>query len=304
MDKTRLAPAGIQDHRRLAPEAGAGSDQLGIAGSVMAYTTIEVAPLTVHIGAEIFGPDLSRPLPPAQLDEVKSVLAEYQVIFFRDQELDFEAQKALGRQFGELAIHSGVAGIEGHREIVAIHSDANSKYVAGESWHSDLTCNAEPPMGSILYLPIVPKFGGDTAFSSMYAAYDALSDKMKTYLDGLSAVHDGEHVYRPITNDPNKRFPCNTHPIVRTHPVTGRKCLFVNSSYTTHIVGVPKAESDAVLGYLYHHCTDPNFQVRFRWTPKAVAFWDNRCTQHLAVWDYYPQTRSGYRVTIAGDTPV
>jgi taurine dioxygenase len=269
----------------------------------MPYSTIQVAPLTVHIGAEISGVDLSEPLRGRQLQEVKAALAEHAVIFFRDQNLDFESHKALGRLFGDLAIHTGVAGIDGHPEIVAIHSDAHSKYVAGENWHSDLTCNAEPPMGSILYLHTVPEVGGDTIFSSMYAAYDALSAPMKAYLEGMSAVHDGEPVYRPIVNDPSKKFPCSTHPVVRTHPVTGKKCLFVNQSYTTHIVGVPKEESAAILNYLFLHCTNPNFQVRFRWTPRAVAFWDNRCTQHLAVWDYFPNTRSGYRVTVAGDKP-
>ena len=270
----------------------------------MRYKTIEVAPLTIQIGAEIRGVDLARLAPGPQLDEVNAALAAHQVIFFRDQDLDFESHKALGRLFGKLVIHSGVAGIEGHPEIVAIHSDANSKYIAGDDWHSDLTCDAEPPMGSILYLHTVPETGGDTVFASMYAAYEALSPRMKTYLEGLTAVHDGEHVYRPIVNDPSKTFPTNAHPIVRTHPVTGRKCLFVNQSYVTHIVGVPKDESNAILGYLYNHCTNPNFQVRFRWTPKTVAFWDNRCTQHLAVWDYFPQTRSGYRVTVAGQKPV
>lgn len=270
----------------------------------MPESVIGVLPYTSQIGAEITDIDLAKPLGERQLRDVKAALAQYQVLFFRGQELDFESHKAFGRQFGELIIHSGVAGIDGHPEIVAIHSDAESKYVAGENWHSDLTCNAEPPMGSILYLHTVPQTGGDTVFASMYAAYEALSPRMKAYLDGLQAVHDGEPVYRPIVNDPSKRFPCSTHPIVRTHPVTGRKCLFVNQSYTTKIVGLAKEESEAILGYLYRHCTNPNFQVRFRWSPKAVAFWDNRCTQHLAVWDYFPQTRSGYRVTVGGDKPV
>jgi taurine dioxygenase len=270
----------------------------------MDYRTIEVVPYTIRIGAEIRGVDLSKPLSARQLEEVQAALAAHLVIFFRDQKLDLERHRALGLQFGKLAIHSGVAGIEGYPELVAIHSDANSKYVAGEDWHSDLTCDAEPPMGSILYLHTVPETGGDTCFASMYEAYDTLSPRMKAYLEGLSAVHDGEHVYRSIVNDPNKKFPCNTHPIVRTHPVTGRKCLFVNQSYVLHIEGIPKDESNAILAYLYNHCTNPNFQVRFRWTPGAVAFWDNRCTQHLAVWDYFPQTRSGFRVTVAGDKPV
>ncbi len=268
----------------------------------MPYDSLDVRPLTLRIGAEIHGVDLTSPSN-RQLDEIAQALAEHQVIFFRDQRLDHESHKAFGRAFGELAIHSGVAGLPDHPEIVAIHADAESKYVAGENWHSDLTCNAEPPLGSILYLHTVPPVGGDTMFASMYAAYDSLSARMKTYLDGLTAIHDGDHVYRPLFPDLDRRYPCNTHPVVRTHPVTGRKSLFVNASYTTRIVEVPKEESDAILAFLYQHCANPNFHVRFAWRPHSVAFWDNRCTQHLAVWDYFPQTRSGFRVTVAGDRP-
>ena len=268
----------------------------------MAYETLEVLPLTMRIGAEIGGVDLSRPTN-RQLEEIAQAIADYQVIFFRDQHLDHDSHKAFGRAFGELAIHSGVAGIEGHPEIVAIHADADSKFIAGENWHSDLTCDAEPPMGSILYLHTVPPVGGDTLWSSMYLAYETLSDRMKAYLEGLTAVHDADHVYRPLFPDVDKKYPCNIHPVVRTHPVTGRKSLFVNQSYTTRIVEVDKAESDAILRFLYQHVQNPNFQVRFKWKPHSVAFWDNRCTQHLATWDYFPQTRSGFRVTVAGDRP-
>jgi taurine dioxygenase len=268
------------------------------------YELIRVRPCTPSIGAVISGIDLTQPLSEATIDEVKRAIAEHQVIFFRDQRLDFETHKRFGRRFGDLLIHSGVAGLPEHPEVVAIHADASSKYIAGENWHSDLTCNAEPPMGSILYLHTIPESGGDTLFASMYAAYDALSARMKAYLQDLTAVHDGEHVYRPIVNDPTKQYPCSNHPIVRTHPVTGRKSLFVNPSYTLHINGVPKAESDAILAFLYQHCANPNFQMRFQWQPHSVAFWDNRCTQHLAVWDYFPQVRSGYRVTIKGEKPV
>jgi taurine dioxygenase len=126
---------------------------------------------------------------------------------------------------------------------------------------------------------------------------------MKAYLEGLTAIHDADHVYRPLFPDLDRKYPCSTHPVVRTHPVTGRKLLFVNSSYVTRIAEVPQDESDAILRFLYEHMKNPNFQVRFRWTPHAIAFWDNRCTQHLATWDYFPQTRSGYRVTVAGDRP-
>jgi taurine dioxygenase len=269
----------------------------------MISDVIEVKPLTRRIGAEIFGVDLNRPLSDAQFQAVHAALIQHQVIFFREQELSHDAHKAFGRRFGRLAIHSGVPGLADHPEIVAIHADANSKFVAGESWHSDLTADAEPPLGSILYIPIVPEVGGDTLFASMYAAYDALSPKMKSYLDGLHAMHDADHVYRPLFPDIDRKYPSSSHPILRTHPVSGRKLIFVNPSYTTHIVGVGKAESAAVLGYLYQHCANPDFHVRFRWRAGSVAFWDNRCTWHQAVWDYFPELRSGFRVTVAGDKP-
>ena len=269
----------------------------------MSYHVLDVRPMTRRIGAEVLGIDLGQPLSNRQNEELHNALTEHQVLFFRDQELDHDSHKRFGREFGPLAIHSGVSGIEGHPEVVAIHADADSKFIAGENWHSDLTCNAEPPLGSILYLHTVPETGGDTLFVSMYAAYEALSDKMKAYLEGLTAVHDGDHVYRPLFPDVDRKYPCSVHPIVRTHPVSGRKGLFVNPSYVTQIVEVSKDESDAVLGYLYKHCANPNFQCRFRWRPKSVAFWDNRCTWHLATWDYFPETRSGFRVTVAGDKP-
>jgi len=266
-------------------------------------TQIRVRPLTLRIGAEIDGVDLSQPLSAAEVEALKTAIADHQVIFFRDQSLTHDQHKAFGRLFGDLAIHTGVSGIPGHPEVVAIHADASSTNVAGENWHSDLTCNAEPPMGSILHLHTVPETGGDTLFASMYAAYDALSPRMKAYLEGLTAEHDGDHVYRPLFPDIDRKYPCSVHPIVRTHPVTRRKSLFVNASYTTRIIDVPKPESDAILAFLYQHVTNPNFHVRFRWRPGSIAFWDNRCTQHLAVWDYFPQTRSGFRVTVAGDKP-
>ena len=281
------------------PDALAGP---GAKETDMTYETLEVVPLTARIGAEISGVDLAAPSP-GQIKEIEKALADHLVIFFRDQALDHERLLALGRSFGKLAIHSGVAGMDGYPELVAIHADAESKFIAGEDWHSDLTCDAEPPLGSILYLHTVPQIGGDTMFASMYAAYEALSVRMKAYLEGLTAVHDADHVYRPLFPDLDRRYPTNIHPVIRTHPVTGRKGIFVNQSYTLKIVELPGDESDAVLQFLYRHFTNPNFHVRFKWRPNSVAFWDNRCTQHLAVWDYFPQTRSGYRVTVAGDRP-
>ncbi|MFT3964548.1 MAG: TauD/TfdA family dioxygenase [Sphingobium sp.] len=269
----------------------------------MSHDLLDVRPMTKRIGAEIFGVDLTQPLGNQAFSEIHSALMTHQVVFFRDQKLDHEAHKAFGRAFGKLHIHSGVKGLDNHPEVVAIHADGNSKFVAGEKWHSDLSCDPEPPMGSILYMHTLPDHGGDTLFASMYAAYDALSPAMKAFLEPLTAVHDGNHVYKALFPDSTKTYPCNSHPVVRTHPVTGRKLLFVNSSYTTRINELSKEESDAVLGLLFDHVQNPNFQVRFRWQQDSVAFWDNRCTQHFAVWDYFPDVRSGYRVTVAGDKP-
>ncbi|WAC58494.1 TauD/TfdA dioxygenase family protein [Brevundimonas sp. SL130] len=274
------------------------------AGATKPYSTITVEPVTLRIGAEISGIDLTKPIGEAQKIELRRALADHLVIFFRDQPINHEQHMALGRAFSELIVHPGAPGIEDHPLIVAIHADASSKYVAGESWHSDLSCNAEPPLGSILRLHTVPECGGDTMFASMYAAYEALSDRMKTYLEGLTAEHDANHVYHALYKDYETTYPRNNHPVVITHPVTGRKALFVNSSYTTKINELSDNESQAVLAYLYDHCANPNFHVRFRWRPNSIAFWDNRCTHHLAVWDYFPQTRSGFRVTLKGERPV
>jgi taurine dioxygenase len=193
-----------------------------------------------------------------------------------------------------------------HPEILVIKADEKSKHVAGEEWHSDVSCDQEPPMGSILYLTEVPPEGGDTLFASMYAAYEKLSPPIRTLVEGLTAIHDGEPVYRGRfgwTDARGKEFPRAEHPVVRTHPVTGRKALFVNPNFTTSIKGLSRLESDALLQMLYRHCETPEFQCRFRWQPNSVAFWDNRCALHHAMWDYYPQRRHGYRVTIKSDRP-
>jgi len=268
----------------------------------------EVTPLTPHLGAEIGGIDLTRPLGNEQVDGLHRALATHQVLFFRDQPLDLEQHKRLGRHFGELHVHPNTPGPEGHPEILPIHADATSKRIAGEIWHSDVSCDAEPPLGSILHLHTVPPAGGDTLFASMAAAYDALSPRMKTYLEGLTATHSGERTYRRTNrllgiDDRGRIFPSASHPVVRTHPVSGRKTLFVNAGFTTHIDGLPEAESRAILDFLFEHGTQPLFQVRFRWRPHSVAFWDNRSVQHMALWDYFPNVRSGYRVTVKGDRP-
>ena len=272
----------------------------------MPYVSIQVDKLTPHAGAEIRGVDLSQPLDERTFKEIHDALIDSGVIFFRDQHLTPEQQKAFGRLFGELHMHPAAPReLADHPEILVIHADEKSKHVAGENWHSDVSCDLEPPMGSILYMHELPPVGGDTLFASMYAAYEALSEPMKRLLEPLTALHEGEHVYRGRygVDDTGKTFPKAEHPVIRTHPVSGRKALFVNGGFTTRIKQLKRPESDALLQFLYRHVETPEFHCRFRWQVNSVAFWDNRCVQHHAMWDYYPQRRHGHRVTIKGDTP-
>ncbi len=274
----------------------------------MRYEKIEVRPITPHIGAEIAGIDLTRQLDNYEAEEIKQALLEHQVLFFRGQALGPDRLKALGRHFGPLHIHPNVPGPEGHPELLPIHADAHSKRITGEQWHSDVSCDELPPMGSILHLHTVPPVGGDTLFASQIAAYDALSPRLKTYLEGLTATHSGDHVYRSNNAregrpETGKFYPSAVHPVICTHPVSHRKLIFVNPTFTLKINEVPAGESEAILRFLYAHGTRPGFQVRFRWQENSVAFWDNRAVQHMALWDYYPHTRSGFRVTITGERP-
>ncbi|MGI4876501.1 MAG: TauD/TfdA dioxygenase family protein [Janthinobacterium lividum] len=268
------------------------------------YRRIEVTPLNPTIGAEISGIDLTGPLDDEQVAELKRAFAENLVIFFRDQPLDFADHKALANHFGGPHIAASTAPwrVPGHDEVTIIHADANSTFVAGEDWHSDMSCDAEPPLGSILYLHTIPDHGGDTVFSNMYAAYDALSDRMKAHLDGLTAIHDSAVGFGAITPR-DMELPRSSHPVIRTHPVTGKKAIYVNKGFTTAIEGVPAAESRALLDFLFLHVQQPRFQCRFTWSPHAIAFWDNRSCQHVAIWDYFPNTRSGYRIQVLGDRP-
>jgi alpha-ketoglutarate-dependent taurine dioxygenase len=272
------------------------------------YEAITVSKLTPIIGAELGGVDLSKPLGNRTLDEIHRALAENKVIFFRDQQITDEQHLAFGRLFGDLHIHPAAPSVGGHPELMLIHADKDSPRANGEGWHSDVSCDAEPPMGSILYLRESPPLGGDTLFASMYAAYEALSDRMKTYLEGLTAIHDGEENYRGTYANYGVKdkpvYPRAEHPIIRTHPVTGKKALYVNRGFTRRIVGVSHDESAGILRYLYDHAENELFQCRFKWRANSIAFWDNRCVQHRAMWDYWPATRSGNRVTVKGDKPV
>src|SRR5436309_11501874 len=229
----------------------------------MTPSAISAEKLTPHVGAVISGVDLSKPLDDGTFKDIHACLIDNGVIFFRDQHLTVEQHKAFGRRFGDLHIHPAAPGlVEGHPEILVIHADETSKRVAGEAWHSDVSCDPEPPMGSILYMHELPPVGGDTLFASMYAAYDALSEPMKRLLEGMTAMHEGEQVYRGRYTDDGKLFPKAEHPVIRTHPVSGRKALFVNRRFTTRIVQLKRAESAGLLEVLYRHVETPEFHCR------------------------------------------
>ena len=274
----------------------------------MAYRRIEVDPLTPAIGAEIQGVDLSRPLDDQTYGEIHEAWMKHLVIFFRDQDLTLDQHKAFGRRFGALHIHPAAPGPEGHPEIFVVHTDKDSTFSEGNGWHSDVSCDAEPPMGSILRLHILPATGGDTLFCNTYLVYDNLSASMKTHLEGLTAIHEGEQIFRGRyaeegVDDSGKNYPRAEHPLIRTHPVTGRKCVYVNQAFTTGIKELRYTEARSVLDYLFEQIERPKYQCRFRWRKHSIAMWDNRCAQHYAMWDYRPHTRSGFRVTVKGNKP-
>jgi taurine dioxygenase len=272
--------------------------------------SLTIEPLNPVIGAELHGLDLREELPDHDIRAIKEALDRYQVVFFRDQDITPEQQLAFGRRFGELHVHPSVRGKprEQWSELMPVHADATTARVAGDKWHTDVSCDEKPPLASILHLTTIPESGGDTLFSSMYAAYDALSEPMKRLLAGLTATHDGAPNYddrarRNRDANPDRVNPVAVHPVIATHPSTGKKTLYVNSTFTVRINELTPAESDAVLELLFAHVARPEFQCRFRWRRNSIAFWDNRAVQHYAVWDYYPAVRSGLRVTIRGDRP-
>ena len=278
------------------------------------FETIGVSLLTPSIGAEISGVDLSRPISTDQLAEIKQALVQHFVLVFRDQQITRDDHKRFGRHFGQLHTHpyhsKTATGGEPTRdpEILPVLADQNSRYVAGEGWHADVTCDEEPPFGSMLHITHTPEVGcgGDTCFLNAYDAYDALSPAMKEFFEEKNAVHDGSKPYSRgygIT-PPEGGWPRATHPILPRHPDSGRKILYVNRGFTTQIEGLAPIESEAMLEMLWRHLeTNPAFQCRVRWEPNTLVFWDNRCVQHHAVWDYYPFSRRGERVSIVGGRP-
>ena len=274
-------------------------------------SAITIKPLNPVVGAELHGLDLRQALPEDDIRAIKAALDRHQVIFFRDQDITPEQHLAFGRRFGELHVHPSVRGKprEQWTEIMPVHADATTARIAGDKWHTDVSCDEKPPLASILHLTTIPESGGDTLFSSMYAAYEALSEPLQRMLAGLTATHDGAPNYddrakRARETNTARVNPVAVHPVIATHPSTGRKTIYVNSAFTVRINELSKEESDALLAFLFAHVARPEFQCRFHWQRNSIAFWDNRAVQHYAVWDYYPAVRSGQRVTIRGDRPI
>ncbi|MFL2662758.1 MAG: TauD/TfdA dioxygenase family protein [Alphaproteobacteria bacterium] len=260
-----------------------------------------------NLGAVIKGIDLSNEISNSEQKIIRDAFHKYLVIFFQEQsEISPVNHIKLGKYFGDLHIHPAAPKMKNYPEIFEIHTDKNSKISNGaEDFHSDVSCEKEPPLGTMLQLHILPECGGDTMFANMYMAYDALSTHMKQFLNNLYASHESEHFYRGRYNkiNENVKYPSSIHPVVRTHPVTKKKALYINRFFTTKIEGLSKDESSIILNYLFEHCEKTDFQIRYRWQQNDMAFWDNRCTLHKAIWDYFPNERKGRRVTIKGDKP-
>ena len=276
---------------------------------------LEIHPVAGALGAEITGVDLGGDVDDSTIAAIRRALVDHCVVFVRDQQLDAAEQKALARRFGEIFVHPNYDGLQPDPEIVEIRREPDDTRVVGEEWHTDTTMMPEPPMGAILYAIEAPPYGGDTLFANQYLAYEVLSDGMKRLLADLRAVHSDRKVAGPRSganagrstkarDDESWRETVNVHPVVRTHPESGRKCLYVNAAYTVGFEGMTEAESKPLLDFLLEQGHRPEFTCRFRWTTGALTFWDNRCTKHLAVNDARGFRRLMRRVQIAGDKPV
>jgi taurine dioxygenase len=294
-------------------------------------SALDVRPMSGHIGAEIFGVDLTAPLSPETVSEIRTALLQWKVVFFRDQHLTQEQHVAFGRQFGDLTpAHPTLPAVFpefpeillldnqefGKREKAAGEAPAKSGGSTGapsieSRWHTDVTFLPNPPMGSILRGVVVPPYGGDTQWTNLVVAYETLSSPLQRLCDELHAVHHNElPVSRgEISGALKKQFQSqdirSVHPVVRVHPETGEKALFVNPNFTSHIVELSRAEGRHLLAMLYEHLSNPAYTCRFRWQPGSIAFWDNRSTCHLVPTDVPPgEHRSMQRITLQGDLPV
>ena len=272
---------------------------------------ITIDPKSPTIGAEIDGIDLREDLSDDAIGLIRRALLDHKVLFFRDQDITTDQHLAFARRFGELEIHPFATNKPDHPEVLAITHDADNPG-RENGWHSDVTWRLQPSLGSILRCVEAPAVGGDTLFADMYAAYDGLPARIKERVEGRVARHDFAHFRIRLRNrgasdaeiaEMEERYPNPEHPVIRTHPETGRKGIYVNNAFTQEIVGMDPDESAELLQVLYAQAQFPEYQVRFTWRENSIAFWDNRSCQHYAVSDYWPNRRRVERVTIVGDTP-
>ena len=273
----------------------------------MRTNTIEIRQASGAVGAEISGIDLSEPLQAHVRGTIQQTLADRGVVFFRGQSLTPDQHIALAREFGAINVNRFFAHAEGYPEIALVAKEPHQTRNIGGGWHTDHSYDQIPALGSMLYAREVPPAGGDTLFASMYAAYDALSDGLKQTLRGLRAVHSSRHVFGVVGEALKGRFrnpeaatQDAVHPVVITHPDSGRKALYVNPGFTLHFDGWSADESRPLLDYLYRHAAKPDFCCRFAWQNGSLAFWDNRATWHYAVNDYQGERRLMHRITIEG----
>ena len=279
-----------------------------------------IRPLSKACGAEVLGLDLTRLLAPDVLQSLHLALGENGILLFRDANLTPEQHIAFSRQFGPLESHVvGEFNLANHPEIFVVSNvkeegKLKGAVYAGQYWHSDLSYMKKPSMGSLLLCREMPEIGGDTMWANMYQAYDTLSDPMQNFLGGLRAIHDYSHAYDtyfahlkerpPLTPEQRAKTPPVEHPMIRTHPVTKRKALYVNPGFTTGIVDMPREESQPILDFLFRHSTRAEFVYRHKWRVNDLIFWDNRCTMHYALADYdFSVRRHMHRTTVAGDAP-
>lgn len=268
---------------------------------------LRIRPVTPAVGAEIDGLDLREPCSPAVLEALEQTWLDHKVLFFRGQQLSTEQHVACCRQFGELEVHPFVPSKPGHPEVMVLVSNEHRRGNEN-TWHSDVTWREYPSRGSMLRALQVPAVGGDTLFANMEAAWEGLDPSLQQRLLGLTAVHDLTRVAAGIAgpdgaNALREQYPPQEHPVVRTHPQTGRRSIYVNAAFTTHIVGMRQDESDLLLQLLYRQASIPEYQCRLHWEADTIALWDNRSVQHYATSDYWPQVRIMERVTIIGDRP-
>lgn len=284
----------------------------------MAAAPLRIRPLAGALGAELLDIDLSESLSNEVWSAVLAASHDYGVIFFRDQKLTREAQLDFARRFGPPEVHPIANGMAEHPEIIEVRKPKGEQAFFGTSWHTDNSFFEQPSGTTVLYGETIPPVGGDTVFASMALAYETLSDPMKRFLEPLHALHTAADAYDPRTTGDEKYkgetaitytfsdsiYERVEHPVIRTHPATGQKLIYVNAMFTEEIVGLERHESDALLQMLFQHATRQEFTCRFRWEPGSVAIWDNRCVQHYAIDDYPDYERVMYRVTLQGERPV